>query len=257
MRQHPVHQNVPWREVIISEDPWRRIHPLQPGCSLHFLYLANAEIPRGWSSLLKIDTYLSFPESRKLTGNTSCVSSPTGVKAQRRGLVSAVERLDVGREGGWAAGPALPWGSARAAALSTATSWTRSSDGAAWRQPAPRLELRTLIYSQGRYRSPLQGFCLLSLTLYLMHSHSWKQGTHVCMGDYSWAAGNPQGRQGDSSYSWVASAAAENQAVSCFRWNLGFSMLCLHSGEQNLTQCLIRRKSMEPFNCPIYSDTFT
>lgn len=177
--------------------------------------------------------------------------------AQRRGLVSAVERLGVGRERVRAAGPALPWGSATAAALPTAMSWTRSSDGATRRQSAPTLELRTLIYSQERYRSPLQGFCLFSLTLYLMHSRSWKQGTHACVGDYSWAVGNPQGRQGDSSYSWVASAAAENQTVSCVRWNLGFSMLCPHSGEQNLTQCLIRRKSMEPFNCPIYSDTFT
>lgn len=46
--------------------------------------------------------------------------------------------------------------------------------------------------------------------------------------------------------------------VSCFRSNLrSFLVLSRHSGKQNLTQCLIRRKSMEPFNCPIYCDTFT
>lgn len=81
--------------------------------------------------------------------------------------------------------------------------------GPSEREMGPRLEFRALIYSQERYRPLLLGFCLLSSS---MHSHSWKQGALLRMGDCSRALGNPQGGQGDSSNSWAASTTAENQS---------------------------------------------
>lgn len=148
-----------------GHDLWRQASSAI-GYSLHFLFLANADTLRGWSSLIKIDTYIYFPGAENwldVCASLHLVSSSLPSTIQRRDHVFVVRTSGCGKRMGLSFTPCSALGVCSASsALNSHALSSVAVTGPGERESDPRSEFRMLVYSQERCRFLLLGFCFLS-----------------------------------------------------------------------------------------------